>query len=211
MNTLSAISPSPAAKATTDGDTLLQAGQQLLSRATDLGPLPAAGAARLPRNLASEIRNWLRTAEDAMPTVAAGHLLRLTDTYAWLTRLLTGYAPSPLRIQTWNRRALDAWASAQSAPRKTAEDAETVSDTDAIAAIQQQLRQTPRSVDARHLTAYIRVTGAWCRQLRTADRLPGLTEEENVRRLRLLLAANLRAYYGTHEPAIKSRWRTSLP
>ena len=171
--------------------------ESLLTHAQELGMLttPAHIPSQAERMLATDIRDFLPTVEQAIDNGSARHIILLHFLYDLAYRISLKRVPSKELLPRLFTRAITLWLNGD----------KSVGEEDLIAMLQ---HIDPRYVDFKYIDWSISVQDKWIRELEANNGcFPESTPPTLARkRLQILLHANLWTYFGDREEDVKRRW-----
>lgn len=133
--------------------------------------------------------------ERELPTASAGRRAILLDRYDLLYRIVRQAETPEALLEPWRRSIVDLWAKGD----------RSVSQGTLALMFARRIRRGDRGVDPKYVSLYSTLLSRWCRELTFADTFASLPDDENYRRLSLLLADDLSAYM-RDQSAAKRRW-----
>lgn len=175
--------------------------ESLLTRAQELGMLTTTAhiPSQAERMLATEIRDFLPTVEQAIDNGSAQHIILLHSLYDLAYRISLKRAPSKELLPRLFTRAITLWLKGD----------KSVGEEDLIAMLQ---HIDPRCVDFKYIDWSISVQDKWIKELEANNGrfLATLAPTLAQKRLQILLHANLWTYFGDKEEEIKRGWKESI-
>lgn len=171
--------------------------EALLNRAQKLDMLTTLPhtSSRAERMLTSEMREFLPSVETALENGSAQHITLLYSLYDLTYRLGYKRVPSKELLPRLFTRAITLWLKGD----------KSVGEEELIAMLQ---HVDPRYVDFKYIEWSISVQDKWIKELESNNGTFTPTTDPTLvqKRLQILLKANLWAYFGEEENAVKQKW-----
>ena len=156
-------------------------------------PMPSSPGIR---QTIKEAKEWLKDAENELPSMPAGDTLPILEGYDLLHRICHATPAPAAMLRTWTDKAFQALIKGD----------KSICRSKLAAFLAPLIARNPQAIDPRHIAWYADVTTRWVNQHKRTGTFPGETPEEIRRRLGILLRADLFAHLGSSQNTEKSRW-----